>query len=244
MRILTYNIHHGEGLDGRIDLPRIAAVIAAQRPDLVALQEVDRNARRSGGVDQAAELGRLTGLQADRCDVGAGGTWTVQLIAADNFKNLADGPARADFQQIYSAPAAVTLLPTLYPADLGRNQANVLSLDASAREWLAKQVVDGAPYVVARIVGPTGGKDTLFAWDSGSGPATGGEAPKLTLNLGAAPPTPPPLPTEIVVVVTFTLTPANVMTVAAQAQTATAVATTGVPRLQAIRKAPLSVTSE
>ena len=167
---------------------------------------------------------RLTGLQADRFDAGAGGTWTVQLLAAESFKDLADGPARADFQQIYSAPAAVTLLPTLYPVDLGQNEANVLALDASGREWLAQQVVNGAPYVIARIVGPTGGNDSLFAWDSGAGPATGGEAPTLTLSLGAAPPTPPPLPTEVVSVVTFTPTPANVLTVAVQAQTATAVA--------------------
>ena len=137
---------------------------------------------------------RLTGLQADRFDAGAGGTWTVQLLAAESFKDLADGPARADFQQIFSAPAAVTLLPTLYPADLGQNQVNLLSLDASGREWLAQQVANGAPYVIARIVGPTSGNDTLFAWDSGAGPATVGEAPKLTLNTGAAPPTPPRCP--------------------------------------------------
>lgn len=62
LRILTYNIHHGEGTDGRFDLARIAGVINAQRPDLVALQEVDRKTTRASGVDQAAELARLTGM--------------------------------------------------------------------------------------------------------------------------------------------------------------------------------------
>ena len=62
IRVLTYNIHHGEGRDERIDLPRIAAVIKRARPDLVALQEVDVKTKRSGGVDQAAELARLTGM--------------------------------------------------------------------------------------------------------------------------------------------------------------------------------------
>ncbi len=28
VRILTYNIHHGEGTDGKLDVARIAAVIA------------------------------------------------------------------------------------------------------------------------------------------------------------------------------------------------------------------------
>lgn len=60
--VLSYNIHHGEGLDGKVDLARIAEVIQRSGADLVALQEVDRRAQRTGGVDQAAELGRLTGL--------------------------------------------------------------------------------------------------------------------------------------------------------------------------------------
>jgi len=61
--VLSYNIHHAEGLDGRIDLARIANTILSANPDIVALQEVDRYSRRSGSVDQAAELGRLTGME-------------------------------------------------------------------------------------------------------------------------------------------------------------------------------------
>lgn len=64
LRVATYNIHHGEGVDGRWDLPRLAAVIERTGADLIALQEVDRGTTRSAGVDQAAELGRLTGLHA------------------------------------------------------------------------------------------------------------------------------------------------------------------------------------
>jgi endonuclease/exonuclease/phosphatase family metal-dependent hydrolase len=62
VRVMTYNIHHGEGVDETYDLPRIAGVIARARPDLVALQEVDEANERSGGVRQMRELGRLTGL--------------------------------------------------------------------------------------------------------------------------------------------------------------------------------------
>ena len=60
LRVLTYNIHHGEGTDGKVDLARIAKVIAAADPDLVALQEVDNKTKRTGGVDQTAELAKLT----------------------------------------------------------------------------------------------------------------------------------------------------------------------------------------
>jgi len=64
VRVLTYNIHHGEGMDSVLDLDRIAQLISDVSPDLVALQEVDSATLRTGAVDQAAELGRLTGLEA------------------------------------------------------------------------------------------------------------------------------------------------------------------------------------
>ncbi|EKK03710.1 endonuclease/exonuclease/phosphatase family protein [Rhodopirellula baltica SH28] len=63
VRVLCYNIHHGEGVDRKLDLERIAKVIQSVEPDLVTLQEVDQNASRSGSVDQPAELARLTGMQ-------------------------------------------------------------------------------------------------------------------------------------------------------------------------------------
>ncbi len=62
LRVLCYNIHYGQGLDGVYDIPRLAAVINQAKPDLVALQEVDVGVQRSGRVHQAQELGRLTGM--------------------------------------------------------------------------------------------------------------------------------------------------------------------------------------
>lgn len=63
VRVLSYNIHHGEGVDGRLDLARIAGVIRSADPDLVALQEVDQNTARTGTVDQPAQLARLTEMR-------------------------------------------------------------------------------------------------------------------------------------------------------------------------------------
>ncbi|QDT14762.1 hypothetical protein CA12_08410 [Alienimonas californiensis] len=64
IRVLTYNIHHGEGADGRIDLERIAGVILATEADVVLLQEVDVKTQRADGVDQAKELARLTRMHS------------------------------------------------------------------------------------------------------------------------------------------------------------------------------------
>ena len=63
IRVLTYNIHHGEGIDKKIDLERIAALIKKADADIVALQEVDRGVARTARRDLPAELAALTGLQ-------------------------------------------------------------------------------------------------------------------------------------------------------------------------------------
>jgi endonuclease/exonuclease/phosphatase family metal-dependent hydrolase len=61
-RVMTYNIHHGEGLDQKVDLPRIAALIKRERADIVALQEVDKGVQRTARRDLPAELAALTGM--------------------------------------------------------------------------------------------------------------------------------------------------------------------------------------
>ena len=63
LRVATFNVHHGAGTDGVLDLQRTASVIAETDADLVALQELDRGMKRSGRVDQPAELGRLLGFE-------------------------------------------------------------------------------------------------------------------------------------------------------------------------------------
>lgn len=59
MRVLTWNIRWGCGCDGRVDLGRIAAVVRAQDPDVVCLQEVAAGhpgLPGSSGEDQVALL--------------------------------------------------------------------------------------------------------------------------------------------------------------------------------------------
>jgi len=62
VRVMSFNIHHGEGLDGRVDLERIAELIKHERIDLVGLQEVDKGTARTGRRDFPAELARITGF--------------------------------------------------------------------------------------------------------------------------------------------------------------------------------------
>ena len=52
-RLLTYNVHGCRGTDRHVSPTRIAEVIEATGADVVALQEVDFNRKRSGYGDQA-----------------------------------------------------------------------------------------------------------------------------------------------------------------------------------------------
>ena len=62
IRVLTYNIYHGETMRGDFNLDTIAGVIKSLNPDLVALQEVDFKTERAKKMDLAMELAQRTGL--------------------------------------------------------------------------------------------------------------------------------------------------------------------------------------
>jgi endonuclease/exonuclease/phosphatase family metal-dependent hydrolase len=62
LRVLTYNIQFGRGIDRAIDLDRLAAAIRPFDPDVLALQEVDIDRARSGFRDQAQYLADQLGL--------------------------------------------------------------------------------------------------------------------------------------------------------------------------------------
>jgi endonuclease/exonuclease/phosphatase family metal-dependent hydrolase len=81
---MTYNISHGEGLDGKLDLARIGAVIESQMPDLVSLQEVDLQTPRSLGIDQTTAIAMAAGMPYylfGRAIDYAGGEYGVAILS-------------------------------------------------------------------------------------------------------------------------------------------------------------------
>ena len=64
LRIVSYNIRHGRGMDEQVNLARTADVLRRLDADLIGLQEVDDRVRRSGGVPQADSLGAALGMYA------------------------------------------------------------------------------------------------------------------------------------------------------------------------------------
>jgi endonuclease/exonuclease/phosphatase family metal-dependent hydrolase len=117
LRVLTYNIHHGEGTDGNIDLGRTAAVIRGADADLIALQEVDRDAVRTGTIDQLSELERLTGMRGvfGKAMDFQGGAYGVAILSRLPITS-------SENQQLPGAP--------------GREPRTALSVDVATRSGL------------------------------------------------------------------------------------------------------------
>lgn len=79
MILASYNIQYGTGRDGRVDLARVAAAVA--HADVIALQEVERFAARTGMADQAAELAAL--MPRHHWSYGPGMDIDASIVDAD-----------------------------------------------------------------------------------------------------------------------------------------------------------------
>lgn len=114
---MTYNIRNGRGWDRRVDLGRIAAVIAAFDPHVVAMQEVDLDHARSHNVDQATELARRLGMTPhygtylDGGDLHGIATLTNLPILATRHLALAGLPHR-----LRSEPRCALITRVAWPA--------------------------------------------------------------------------------------------------------------------------------
>jgi endonuclease/exonuclease/phosphatase family metal-dependent hydrolase len=64
LRVATFNVKHGDDGCGRIDLRRMGEACASLTADVLAIQEVDRFAGRTGFRDEMRLIARATGLQA------------------------------------------------------------------------------------------------------------------------------------------------------------------------------------
>lgn len=62
LKIITFNVAHGKGMDGVIDVKRQADLIKSYNPDIVFIQEIDMYTKRVGDMNQIREFSKLLGL--------------------------------------------------------------------------------------------------------------------------------------------------------------------------------------
>lgn len=163
----------------------------------------------------------LTGLDDSRLNPEGNGVWEVRWLAPE----INEDWSRRNFQDVHNAPVLQALAPPVGQAELAPSAVQRFEFSPEQLNLLAKALVDEQSLIAFRLDGPETGANNLFSWDTGSGPATLGNTPKLIIVTGPPPPTPPAIPTRDYIVVTSTPTPENVLTAAAIVQTATAFAT-------------------
>jgi endonuclease/exonuclease/phosphatase family metal-dependent hydrolase len=89
LKIITWNIHSGVGVDGKYDLERIAALLRDEDADVIGLQGVDRIAERSAFHDQAIELAARLGMTSSFCATRTQGDGSFGLATLSRYPAIA-----------------------------------------------------------------------------------------------------------------------------------------------------------
>jgi len=143
LKVITYNIHRCVGVDRKLSPERIAGMIAAQKPDVVALQEVDYGQSRPSTYDQAAIIAECLDfpfpwIERERCGNAVLSRYPMEIVKAGGLHRPRrwHAPARrgALWVKIEAYGTVVQLINThlgLTPASR-LNQARVLMGD----DWL------------------------------------------------------------------------------------------------------------
>lgn len=178
VRVLTYNIHHANppAKPDSIDLDAIAAVINAQRPDVVALQEVDVRTQRSGvDLDEAVALGKRTGLHAwfAKAIPYGGGKYGVAILSRFPVRDGrayalptaagSGGEPRVLATLVCEGPGNRSFMMACTHLDVQRVEATRLMQVGEIRRILGQA---GMPVIVAGDFNAVEGSGTIRALDS------------------------------------------------------------------------------
>lgn len=81
--VASYNIHHGEGTDGKFDYHRLAKQLERWQPDVIALQEVDSMTTRSRKTYALGALAEITRYYETFCPAMdyQGGKYGIGLLS-------------------------------------------------------------------------------------------------------------------------------------------------------------------
>lgn len=160
LRVATFNVHHCEGADGVVDPSRIAAVLASVEPDVVALQELDRNLARSGHADQPAQLARLLDMELqffptlERGDGHYGIAIAARGLDSAGFVPLPRVRGEEPRGAITAVCSGVNFVATHLSTDRRARRVQLAALGALASGSEGPSVVMGDLNLSARSLGP------------------------------------------------------------------------------------------
>lgn len=153
-RVMTYNVHGCVGVDRRLDIDRIARVIADQNVDAVALQELDVARVRSGGRDQPQLLADQLGMQlefmaARDCDGGHYGNAVLSRFPIERVRaaclprvNELLEPRALQWVRLLAPARPINLLNTHLGLDHRERMLHTETV--LGRDWIAEASENGA----------------------------------------------------------------------------------------------------
>ena len=135
-RIMSYNVKHGEGMDGRLDLARTADVVRRTNPTYAGLQEIDQKTRRIAGTNTCQLLSARCGMHATfgRAMPYQGGEYGNAILAREE-------------------PLSVKTYPLLPPPSLkrGLREPRVLVMCEFPDFWVGTMHLNGEPSAVPLV---------------------------------------------------------------------------------------------
>lgn len=156
LRVATYNVRGCVGIDGRRSETRIADVIATLDVDVVGLQELDLNRRRSAGIDQAGLIAEQLGWERffhpalRKADEQYGDAilsrWPMRLRQARELPSVTTvvcPESRAAIWVEIDAPAGTVQVINTH-LGLGRRERFMQAQLLAGPEWLEKLSADDA----------------------------------------------------------------------------------------------------
>jgi endonuclease/exonuclease/phosphatase family metal-dependent hydrolase len=147
MRLVSYNIRGGLGMDGRRSVERVADVLREIGTEIACLQEVHKRLPWSGMQDQPRRLARRTGMKAlfqSNLKVGPGGYGNALLTNLPLFSRRSHIlPNARERASILRSPERRGLLEVLLDAPSGPLAVLVTHWSLSAEDRLEEAEVVG-----------------------------------------------------------------------------------------------------
>jgi len=192
LRLVSFNVHHGVGVDGRHDLGRLTRLLAATDADVICLQEVDRHFdARSELADQAAELAAALDRElafAASLQVADGGQYGNALLSrlpvldTEVHRLPGAGEPRTALRAVVQVDGgALTVITT--------HLANRSHADRAAQAAVLADLADGVGVVVGDLNADAGAPELAAlrarltdAWTAA--PDRGDQSRRLSLHRG------------------------------------------------------------
>ena len=181
LNILQWNIHAGVNIHGDFNLKRQAEVMKSANPDIIVLNEVDKNCPRSNYLDMPKLLGKSMGMHAEfaagrvfppegLCGNAVLSRYPMELLGAWLIPNAPHGPSGTMMLVVIKAPNPFYIAAVHLPASR-ENEAERVKILQKMVKILRDLAVD-YPAVIVGDLNCEGDSDCIRAlakmdWEAG-----------------------------------------------------------------------------